>query len=97
MRAAEEWTPTPMWVEGYTEALSEGACGVSWVRLPDARSLFARWLRKNGLGSTGRGPGCFVFAKTRSQSFERAQKYSEAFATVLRLNGIECEVGWRFD
>jgi hypothetical protein len=96
-RAAEAWTPTPMWVEGYTEAFSEGACGFSWVRLPDARCRFARWLKKNRLGSTGHGPGYFVFPKTTSQSFERAQKYSEAFASVLRLNGIECEVGCRFD
>jgi hypothetical protein len=96
-RAAEEWIPTPMWIKGYAEAISDGACGFSWVRLPDARSGFARWLKNNGFGSTGYEPGCFVFAKARAQSFERAQKYSEAFARVLRLNGIECEVESRLD
>jgi uncharacterized protein DUF6883 len=96
-RAAENWTPTPMWVEGYTEAISEGACGVSWVRLPDGRSRFARWLKKNQVGYKGHRGGYFVLAQSPSQSLERARKYSEEFARVLRLNGIECEVDWRYD
>lgn len=96
-RAAENWTPTPMWVEGYPEAISEGACGVSWVKLPDARSRFARWLKKNNFSYKGHCGGCFVLARTTSQSLERAREYSEEFARVLRLNGIECNVGWRYD
>lgn len=97
MKAAEDWTPTPMWIEGFPEAESEGACGYAWVRLPDARSRFSRWLKRNNFGSSAHLPGCWVFARTRSQSLERAQKYCEAFAQVLRLNGIDCEVGWKFD
>jgi hypothetical protein len=96
-KMAEDWTPTPMWVEGVTEAIVEGICGSAWVRVPDARSRFSRWLKKNDLGSSGHGRGCFVFAGTASQSLERAQKYCEGFAQVLRLNGVECEVGWRED
>ncbi len=96
-KAAADWIPTPMWVEGYAETISEGACGSAWIHLPDARTKFARWLKKQDLGSTGYGSGCFVSAKTSSQSLERAQKYCEAFAQVLRLNGIECKVDWRYD
>ncbi len=95
-KAAGDWIPTPMWIEGETAAIPEGACGFAWVHLPDSRSGFARWLKKQGLGSTGYSSGCSIFAKTSSQSLERAQKYSEAFARVLRLNGIECKVGWRY-
>jgi hypothetical protein len=96
-KTAEEWVPTPMWVEGFNEAIDEGACGFAWVRLPDARSRFSRWLKKNYLGSSGYGSGCRVPAKTASQSLERAQKYCEGFAQALRLNGIECEVCCRED
>jgi hypothetical protein len=95
--AAKDWSPTPLWVQGYPEAVSEGACGVSWVRIADARRRFARWLKKNDLGYNGHNGGYLVLARSPSQSVERARKYSEEFAKVLRLNGIECEVGWRYD
>jgi hypothetical protein len=95
-KAAEEWTPTPMWVSGYAEPISDGACGSAWVRLPDGRSSFSRWLKKNKLCSDF-SRHCIIFGKTTSQSLEREQKYCEAFAQVLRLNGIECEVKWRYD
>jgi hypothetical protein len=96
-RAAESWTPTPMWIEGSPEAISEGACGVSWVRLPDARSSFARWLKQNHFGHKGFRSGYHISAQTDSQSLERAQQYCEAFAKVLRVNGIECHVDWLCD
>jgi hypothetical protein len=95
-KAAEAWTPTPMWITGYAEAIAEGACGSAWVRLPDGRSSFSRWLKKNKL-SFEHSRHCIIFGKTTSQSVEREQKYCEAFAQVLRLNGIQCEVKWRYD
>jgi hypothetical protein len=95
-KTGEEWTPTPMWVSGYVEPISEGACGSAWVKLPDGRSKFSRWLKKNKLCSDV-SKGCMIFGKTTTQSLERGQKYCEAFAQVLRLNGIECEVKWRYD
>lgn len=95
-KAAEEWVPTPMWVSGYVEPISEGACGSAWVKLSDGRSKFSRWLKKNKLCSDFT-KGCIIFGKTTTQSLEREQKYCEAFAQVLRLNGIECEVKWRYD
>jgi len=94
-KAAEEWVPTPMWVSGYAEPIYEGTCGSAWVRLPDGRSKFSRWLKKNKLCSDFT-KGCIIFGKTTSQSLEREQKYCEAFAQVLRLNGIECEIKWRY-
>jgi hypothetical protein len=95
-KAAEEWTPTPMWVSGYVEPIADGACGSAWVNLPDGRSKFSRWLKNNKLCADFTR-GCVIFGKTTSQSLEREQKYCEAFAQVLRLNGIECKVKWRYD
>jgi hypothetical protein len=95
-KAAEEWTPTPMWVSGYAEPISEGTCGSAWIKLPDGRSKFSRWLKKNKLCADFTR-SCIIFGKTTTQSLEREQKYCEAFAQVLRLNGIECEIKWRYD
>ena len=96
LEAATNWTPTPMFVSSgsvgpeYVEA--EGECGVAWVRIVNGRSSFARWLQKHGISSRGYPSGVWVFSKSSSQSVERALKYCEAFATVIRAHGIECEV-----
>lgn len=96
LAAATSWMPTPMFVGSastdpeYVEP--EGECGVAWVRLLNGRSSFARWLQRQGLSSRGYPSGVWVFSKSSSQSVERALKYCEAFATVIRAHGIECEV-----
>jgi hypothetical protein len=95
-KAAEECIPTPMWIEGLAAPIADGALGYAWVELPDGRSSFSRWLRKTDTISKyvrGRQIWCIH----PSQSVERARKYCEAFAQVLRLNGIECKVEWRYD
>lgn len=91
-KAVENWIPTPMWIEGTRAPISDGVCGVSWVTLPDARTSFARWLKQNHIGYKGFRNGYHISAQTNSQSLELAQQYSEAFARVLRVNGIECDV-----
>jgi hypothetical protein len=95
-KAADEWIPTPMWIEGYTAPIADGACGFAWIELPDGRSSFSRWLRKTGIISKHER-GRSIWCMHPSQSIERARKYCEAFAQVLRLNGVECEVKWRYD
>jgi hypothetical protein len=96
-KTAKDWVPTPMWVEGFDGAIAEGVCGTAWVRLPDARSSFSRWLKKKELGDSGHKTSLLIFATTTSQSLELAKKYCEGFAQVLRLNGIDCEVESRED
>ena len=83
-------------MSGYVEPIAEGACRSAWVKLPDGRSKFSRWLKKNKLCANFTR-GCVIFGKTTSQALEREQEYCEAFAQVLRLNGIECDVKWRYD
>ncbi|HEX4005506.1 MAG TPA: hypothetical protein VHX60_04995 [Acidobacteriaceae bacterium] len=96
LQKAEEWTPTPMWIVGFEKAIPEGMIGSAWVELQDGKSPFARWLRKHQLCSA-HSRSRRIPAGTRFQSVEKAQKYSEAFARALRLNGVACNVGWRLD
>jgi hypothetical protein len=99
LEAAANWIPTPMFVstefgESVSYVESEGECGNAWVSL-SGRSSFARWLRKQGLSSPGYPSGAWIFSKTSSQSVELALRYCEAFATILRAQGIECKVNSR--
>ncbi len=94
MDASDNWTPTPMWLEGYDKPIAEGLIGSAWVELPSGISPFARWLRKNKL-SSAYSKSRRILARSGSQSVEKDRKYAEAFAQVLRLNGLACEVGSR--
>jgi hypothetical protein len=94
-RAAQQTTPTPMLVDGHG-MVEEGLLGFAWVRIPDARRRFPRWLIRQGFAHKHHLGGAQVSAGG-SQSLERARAYAEAFAAVLRSNGIECETEWRVD
>lgn len=96
LEEAENWTPTPMWIEGYEKPISEGMIGSAWIELADGKSPFSRWLRRENL-SSAYSPSREIPARTGSQSVEKERKYCEAFARVLRLNGIDCTVRWRLD
>lgn len=89
--AAAECVPTPMKISG-GELIMEGECGGAYVIVPDARKGFARWLKTNGHGVRHYHGGVSVYAETESQSVDRAKAYAEAFAKVLRRNGVECRV-----
>ena len=89
--AATECVPTPMKISG-GELVMDGQCGYAYVVVPDARKGFARWLKTSGHGN--RQPGSvYFYARTEGQSVDRAAAYAEAFARVLRRNGIECAAG----
>lgn len=88
LEAAEEMTPTPMVVSG--EVIPEGEFGSAWVRIPDGRTRFARWVRKNNLGSHAHPRGIAIFAP---YSFlQRSEVYANTFAEILLLNGIDCDI-----
>lgn len=86
--AAAECVPTPMKISG-GELIMDGECGGAYVVVPDARTGFARWLKTSGHGKRHYGSGISFGAKTEGQSADRAMAYAEAFARVLRRNGIE--------
>ncbi|OHB54779.1 MAG: hypothetical protein A2Y12_03950 [Planctomycetes bacterium GWF2_42_9] len=89
-RAISICVPTPMIVE--QETISDGLCGGAYVLLPDARSSFARWLKKNKFGETEYSSGFAIFINSKTQSRDKAKAGAEAFAEVLILNGIDCTV-----
>lgn len=94
--ASERAVPTPMKIVGFPVEM-EGLCGYAWIRVPDARRGFARWLIKNGHARKHHGGGARISADTGSQSSDRAIAYARAFAAVLKQNGIECKVESRLD
>jgi hypothetical protein len=103
-KAAEAAVPTP--VGFYSADLednplsdvtveTEGLCGCAWVKIK-GNTAFARWGKKAHSwefrsGVYG-GIELSVSEATRSQSIERKEKAAEAFAAVLRANGISCSV-----
>lgn len=87
-KAMEECVPKPLIVE--SQVYMEGACGGAFVVIEDGRTSFACWLRKKGLGHRHHQRGYSISAGQISQSAESAKAYADAFASVLRWNGIEC-------
>ena len=90
--AVKNCIPTPMYVGGYEEPEMEGLCGFASVVIRDARTRFPKWLKKQGIGYLRACGGWAVFAEGYGQSYERAKAYADAFARVLRQNGVACEV-----
>lgn len=84
----EECVPKPLVVE--SQVYMEGDCGGAFVIIKDGRASFARWLRKKGLGHRHYQRGYSISAEHIGQSAESAKAYADAFARVLRRNGIEC-------
>ncbi len=87
-KAMEECVPEPLVVQ--SRVYMEGACGGASIVIEDGRTSFARWLRKNGLGHRHYRRGYSVSANRIGQSADSAKAYADAFARVLRRNGINC-------
>lgn len=81
--------------------VSEGVCGFAWVRIAPATSSFARWLVKQGHGSTSYKGGIQVWVRTQTQSYERKMAYAQAMADVLtsapELSGQRIYAAGRLD
>lgn len=87
-KAMEECVPKPLVVEN--QVYMEGGCGGAFVVIEDGRTSFARWLKKKGLGYRHYQRGYSISAEQIGQSAESAKAYADAFARVLRRNGIAC-------
>ena len=102
-RAAEAFeaaTPEPMTVtDGInTWTLDEGMCGFASVNIRPARGKFVNLLKDRHIGSTDSYLGGYtIYAKTKSQSYERNKAWAEAFAEVLRENGVNATAHSRID
>ena len=93
--ALTECVPTPMTVVSefggekkvYHEA--GGMCGFAWINVKPGTSPFSKWLKKTGKGSKSYDGGLDIWVHDGGQSIEKKTKFAEAFAKVLRENGIE--------
>ncbi len=88
--AIEACVPKPLVVQG--KVYMDGDCGGAYVIVHDARKGFARWLKTSGKGSRIHPTGYTVTARQSGQSAETAEAYANAFAKVLRRNGVSCRV-----
>jgi hypothetical protein len=90
-RAMQECRPTPFAVGGPedVEVLAEGMMGSAWVRFPDARTGFVRWLLRNGHATR-----CYPGAQISAPSFyaESASAWAEAAAAVFQAAEHPCFV-----
>jgi hypothetical protein len=87
-RAMETCVPKPLVTNG--DVIMEGHCGGAFIIVNDGRKSFAQWLKKNGLGNKHYPTGYSIPARQIGQAAETAKAYADAFARVLRRNGIEC-------
>ena len=74
-----------------------GLCGFAWVVVKPASSEFARWLLKNELANRHEGGRTVIWIREGGQSIECKQLYAQAFAEVLKANGINARPYSRLD
>jgi hypothetical protein len=88
LAAMDACVPKPLVVG--SQVYMEGYCGGATIVLDDGRTSFARWLKRNGRGHAHYRAGYVISAEGKGQSAESAKAYADAFARVLRRNGIGC-------
>jgi hypothetical protein len=76
------------YVEKYGE---DPYCGFGWVEIPNGRSQFVNWCKKNGVGSKHWRKGWQIWRPTGNgtQSMSVLEVGAHAFADVLTAHGIE--------
>lgn len=99
--AGEAIQPRPMNIvnpaTGQRYHVAEGVCGFATVRVTPGTTSFARWLVKEGIGYAAYGGGVAIPIHAHEQSLERKQAHANAFAAVLREQGIKAYPESRLD
>lgn len=74
-------------------------CGFGWVEIPDGRSPFVKWCKKNNIGSKHWKKGWQIWRPTgnHTQSMSVLEIGADAFADVLTAHGIVAYMGSRAD
>ena len=74
-----------------TQHGEDAYCGFGWVEIPNGRSPFVNWCRKNGVGSKHWRKGWQIWRPTglSTQSMTIQEVGAEAFVEVLRNHGID--------
>lgn len=74
-------------------------CGFAWVELPNGRSKFVNWLKKQNIGSKHWKKGWQIWRPTNNhtQSMDILEAGAYAFVKVLRAHGIDAVSASRAD
>ena len=74
-------------------------CGFAWVEIPNGRSPFVSWCKKNGVGSKHWKKGWQLWrpADVFTQSMDVNEAGALAFAEVLKAHGIQAHPCSRAD
>jgi hypothetical protein len=74
-----------------TQHGEDAYCGFGWVEIPNGRSPFVNWCRKNGVGKKHWHKGWCIWRPTglSTQSMTIQEVGAEAFVEVLRNHGID--------
>lgn len=91
-------------IPGTESVVEDGLCGFAWVNVRPATSAFCKWWKKNIGEATGRkvdrayeGGYTVYWVGEYNQSYERKEKFAEAFAEVLKKHGIKAHAFSRLD
>jgi hypothetical protein len=74
-----------------------GVCGFAWIKIFPARGAFVNYLKSIEVGSKSYTGGLDVWVRGFGQSLQRKEAYAQAFAEVLRENGINAYAESRLD
>jgi hypothetical protein len=109
MAAAAAHTPVAM-VVGQADGMSDrfapgaklyhvpgGVCGFAWVNVRPANCAFAKWAKERKMGHAGYHGGFDVWIREFGQSMTTKEAYANAYAAVLRDNGIKAYANSRMD
>lgn len=93
IKSSKDCIPEPMpWHSSFCLASGiepEGKCGYAYILL-SKESDFAEWLLREKLGTIVEDSNDIeIWAKSESQSLDRAKAYAVSFSKVLWLNGID--------
>jgi hypothetical protein len=84
------------WIEQHGE---DNYCGFAWVEIPNGRSPFVNWCKKNSVGSKHWQKGWQIWRCTGShtQCMNVLEQGASAFAGVLKEHGIDAWYNSRAD
>jgi hypothetical protein len=74
-------------------------CGFAWVTINPAKGEFVKYLKALGVGSKGYPKGYSIWNPSGNYTQDMDAKYAgaQAFAKVLRDNGVNAVEGCRLD
>lgn len=98
IEAGNKINPTPMTVMGNGKEyfVADGVCGFAQICIK-GNTKFGRWLKKYGLARNSYPSGLSIGTPNFNQSLQRKEAYADAYAGVLRENGIEAYSQSRMD